>query len=181
MTRTDHALTITRHLLDPRGRADRRALFATTVGLLVVQFVLASVYMALGGDVTGNLFVGLNLALLWVGGVVLVKRLHDIGWSGWWILPAVVFWIVGLTLLVLALAFAVGLDRFQTALTTYPLLHALLTAVGALPPFGGLLWLQACPGAPTANRFGTPPAAYGFSVPPAAAHDIDDVSSVATA
>jgi uncharacterized membrane protein YhaH (DUF805 family) len=181
MTRTDHALIMTRHLLDPRGRADRSAMFATTVGLLAVQFALAGVFALFGGDLTGHVFLGLNLALFWVGGSVLIKRLHDIGWSGWWILPAIAFWVIGLMLLVLTLSFAVGHERFQAALATYPVLHAALVGVGMLPPFGGLLWLQACPGSPTANRFGAPPDTFGFSTGHVAVNDMADVSAIATA
>jgi uncharacterized membrane protein YhaH (DUF805 family) len=181
MTRTDQALTIARHLLDPRGRADRGALFATTIGLLLTQFVLATCFVMFGWNVKGSLFMSLNLALLWIGGVVLIKRLHDIGWSGWWVLPAVTFWVVGLMLLVVTLSFMVGHDRFQTLMASYPLLHAALVGVGMLPPFGGLLWLQACPGAPSFNRFGAQPTSFGFSAGRTVAHDDVDVSSAAAA
>lgn len=163
MTRQDQALALLRHLFDPRGRADRRAMLAATLGLLVAQAAVAALFVALGGNLKGNLFFALNAALFWVGGVVLVKRLHDIGWAGWWIAPAVVFWVIGFLMLVLALGFAVGFDRFDAVLKANPLWLAGLTGIGMIPPFGGLLWLQASPGSVGVNRFGPAPGPQGFA------------------
>jgi uncharacterized membrane protein YhaH (DUF805 family) len=161
--RLDTVATLGRHLVDPRGRCDRRALFGVTVGMLVAQFLAAVLFSLAGGDVTGRTFLAINLAFLWVGCVTLVKRLHDIGYSGWRIGPAILFWLIGAAVIVQVLAFGIGLDQFEATLAAYPVLYALLVVVISLPPFGGLLWLQASPGDAGANRFGPVPGLHGFS------------------
>lgn len=161
--RFDTAVTIGRHLITPRGRCDRRALLAVTVGMLAAQFLSAVVVSIAGGDVTGNAFLALNGLFLWVGAVALLKRLHDIGYSGWRVGPAILFWLVGAMVIVLALQFVVGHAAFTAALATYPALHLALAALLSLPPFGGLLWLQASAGDVGSNRFGPVPGAFGFA------------------
>jgi uncharacterized membrane protein YhaH (DUF805 family) len=162
-SRFDTAVTLARHLLDPRGRCDRRAMFAVTVGLLAVQLAVAMGFTAIGGNVTGAPFLTLNALFMWVGAVATLKRLHDIGYSGWRIGPAVLFWLLGAIVIVQVLMFAVGPAVFKSALETYPALHALLAVIISLPPFGGLLWLQASAGEPGVNRFGPQPGADGFA------------------
>jgi uncharacterized membrane protein YhaH (DUF805 family) len=159
----DTATALGRHLIDPRGRCDRRAMFLVTVGLLVVQAVLAAAYGLAGSDLNSGTFLAFNLPLLWIGSLALLKRLHDVGYSGWWIGPAILFWIVGAMLITLTLSLTVGPAKFTALLKAFPILHAALVVAIALPPFGGLLWLQASPGHPGANRFGPMPAEFGFS------------------
>jgi uncharacterized membrane protein YhaH (DUF805 family) len=161
--RLDTVATVGRHLLDPRGRCDRRALFSVTVGMLAIQFLTAIVFSLAGGDVNGSTFLAINCVYLWVGGAALLKRLHDIGYSGWRIGPAILFWLIGATVIVQVLAFSFGHATFEATLAAYPVLYALLVIVISLPPFGGLLWLQASAGETGTNRFGPVPGPFGFS------------------
>jgi uncharacterized membrane protein YhaH (DUF805 family) len=161
--RFDTAVIFGRHLIDPRGRCDRRAMLLVTVSLLAVQALLAAVFGLAGGDLAGRVFFALNLPLMWIGTVALLKRLHDVGYSGWWIGPAVLFWLVGAMLITLTLSLTVGPAKFSALLQAYPPLHGLLVVVIGLPPFGGLLWLQASAGQPGANRFGPQPSVHGFA------------------
>lgn len=88
-------------------------------------------------------------ALAWPAAALVIRRLHDIGLSGWWLAPMASGEIVN------SLALATGLAGVPTALT--PLGHA----AGALALAGGLSFIPLAlwPGQTAANRFGPPPAA----------------------
>lgn len=161
--RFEDALTIGRHLIDPRGRCDRRAMFYASLGLLAVTLLCTAVLGLAGADLGGLPFQAFNLVLTWAFVCSLIKRLHDLGRSGWWIIAAFAFWIVASFVIVAALSLAIGPTRFQAALLTQPLLYAALVIAMSLPPFGGLLWMQAAPGDTKVNRFGPVPSAFGFS------------------
>lgn len=86
-------------------------------------------------------------ALAWPAAALIVRRLHDIGLSGWWLAAMASGEILN------SLALAAGLAGTPDALT--PLGHAVAT----LALFGGLslIPLALWPGQPDANRFGPPP------------------------
>jgi uncharacterized membrane protein YhaH (DUF805 family) len=85
------------------------------------------------------------LVLAWIVGLSLtVRRLHDLGLSGWWILA---IWIV-----------PAALEAGAVQLVNNPQLGSTLSSVVALA-IG--LWLWLAPGTRGANRFGPDPRGPG--------------------
>jgi uncharacterized membrane protein YhaH (DUF805 family) len=179
--RFEDALTIGRHLIDPRGRCDRRAMFYSSVGLLAVTVLLGAVFGLVGANLNGALFLGLNLVLTWVFIAISIKRLHDLGRSGWWIVGAFAFWMIASVVVVMALSLAVGPSRFSAALASSPMLYGALVVALSAAPFGGLLWVQAAAGDAKTNRFGRVPGAFGFAsgLPKSSAATLDGAAATA--
>ena len=86
------------HYADFNGRARRKEYWMFTLGNLIVAVVIGVV----AGLIKFPLLVSLyGLAVLVPGLAVCVRRLHDIGKSGWWVLIGLVPVIGGILLLVL--------------------------------------------------------------------------------
>ncbi len=154
--------------LDGSGRMARKPFLVRGVPLLVAGTL---VYLGLGEGVARYLGTSLFsndppramtiarieglaglavvLALAWPAAALIVRRLHDIGLSGWWLALMASGEILN------SLALASGLAGAPPALT--PLGHA----VGALALAGGLSFIPLAlwPGQANANRFGPPPSA----------------------
>ncbi len=86
------------HYADFNGRARRKEYWMFTLGTLIVAVVIGVV----AGLIKFPLLVSLyGLAVVVPGLAVCVRRLHDIGKSGWWVLIGLVPVIGGIWLLVL--------------------------------------------------------------------------------
>jgi uncharacterized membrane protein YhaH (DUF805 family) len=90
----------------------------------------------------------------WIGSVGVVKRLHDTGRTGWWLLWGACAMCVWAAALGLAIAFVVGFEALQPDGLGY---LALLAAL-MIPALGATLWLHFAPGEPAMNRYGAIPA-----------------------
>ena len=118
----------------PKRRAGRRAYI---LGLVVPFFIagLAVGFVARAIPDLAQLFILLSfLLMLWPQIVVNIKRLHDIGRSGWWLLG----WC--------GVAFAISL---------LPIPHAALFA--QLLSYAGVLLLMTIPGSSAPNQYGVKP------------------------
>lgn len=82
------------------GRSRRRAYWFFVLFNLIVSFVLAGVDAALMGPDSGLLLPLYGLAALIPGIAVSVRRLHDIGRSGWWLLIGLIPLVGAIVLLV---------------------------------------------------------------------------------
>lgn len=145
-------------LLDFRGRT-RRAEFWPYLLLLAGIYLLGFVFLFMGG-MRGGLLGGVMVLFLLVGLLALlafaatVRRVHDVGWSGWWVGAYVL-----LTLLFIANALysrARVLAGDQGMMMDYfPLIAGLALFQNGL----GLLLLVLCvlDGTPGPNRFGPDP------------------------
>lgn len=100
---------IQNHYTDFSGRATRREYWMFTGEYILVTFVLALLVLALMFLVPSEEFANIIAPLLFgIFGVaiflpslaILVRRLHDIGRSGWWALLNLVPYVGGLVLLV---------------------------------------------------------------------------------
>lgn len=162
----DVVMDIGRQLLDPRGRCNRQGFLALAIVLLALQTLGGLVLVLTGAPLDGGLAMALNMPLFWVGSMALLKRLHDIGKSGWWVPAAITFWVVGCFVVVLAATAIVGAERMGIALAEKSLVFWLVFAATTIPAFGGLLWLHAAPGEATANIYGDLPGRLGFAPAP---------------
>ena len=104
----------------------------------------------------------LGLAILWPQLVIRIKRLHDIGWTGWLpLLPSSVT-ATCMTLIVLNGGAALLTTRPQQlpALVASPAMHTALIffEIAFAVEFAFLLWVGITRGDAAANRFGPVPA-----------------------
>jgi uncharacterized membrane protein YhaH (DUF805 family) len=158
-----HALFI------PRGRAGRSELLVVAGVLLGLQLSLAGVDIA-GLNVPDVANYAVTTLVGWVGLVATIRRLHDIGYSAWWVpgaLCALCIWSVGVALLAVMI-FGAGAIRPEQ--TTYIFILGVLM----LPLLGLTLWLHLSGSDPLPNRFGAPTSEPGPqpSLPEAAASDM---------
>ena len=82
---------------DFSGRTNRKTFWFAILGVWIAMFVLSFVLGFIGGllgdtatSITGILVIILELALVIPSLAIQVRRLHDIGKSGWWILLGLV-------------------------------------------------------------------------------------------
>lgn len=153
------------HLLDPRGRCDRHGFFVLAVVLIALQLALMGALWLSGQPADGAVFWAFNLPILWVGSMAAIKRMHDIGRSGWLILAAFVFWFVGSLVIMVAATLIIGPETMLAAEANKSAAWWVMFAAVVIPAFGGLIWLHATPGDPEPNRFGYVPDSTGFSTP----------------
>ena len=157
-----HASFLGRQLIDPRGRCNRQGFLALAIALLALQ-TLGGLILGLAGErLDGSLALTLNAPLFWIGAMATLKRLHDMGRSGWWVLASATTWCI----------YAIGLS-FTFAVTFGPQSIAqgtfgfwILFAMIVLPAFGALLFLHAAPGEDRTNRYGDAPGDLGFTSAP---------------
>lgn len=148
--------------VDPRGRCNRHAMTVMTVAFLLIQVSVMALANLIGGGAGETLFHVINTPLMLIGLVALVKRLHDIGLSGFWAPIAAAFWIMGAFAATLAITLIVGPDHMATVVADKGALYWLVFAFIAVPAFGGFIWLHTTPGTTGSNRFGPVPGNDGF-------------------
>lgn len=158
----EHAAVVGRQLVDPRGRCNRQGLLALTVVALALQAVGGSMLAFAGKALDGALAMSLNAPIFWVGAMAVLKRLHDIGRTGWWVLASSAAWIVWAFVATFAAVAIFG----QGAIAEGSLGFWIVFAMIVLPAFGGLLFLHAAPGDTAVNRYGEVPGPTGFSPAP---------------
>lgn len=139
--------------LNPSGRIRR--------GQFWIAFLIVMVLSVAAGAVPFAAPV-LGLALVWPQLVIHIKRLHDIGWSGWLLLLPAAVSLSCMTLIVLN-----GGSRLLVAppneipeLLSSPEMHTslLFFEISFAVEAAFLLWVGSTKGQPEANRFGPPPA-----------------------
>jgi len=87
-------------LLDPRGRISRRSWWLWGVLLPLGLALYFTVVLRVAGVSPRGTDIVVNLLLLWPALAVSVKRWHDRGKSGWWVLVALIPFVGWLWLLV---------------------------------------------------------------------------------
>lgn len=156
------SMTIVRSLLDPRGRADRRGLLWLALVLLALQGVLFGA-LALGWlDMANPALITAKVLILWVSTVAVIKRLHDVGLSGIWVLAGFGGWSLLTTVIAIVMVAIVGLDALRP---TSPHYWTTMT-LSMVPVVVAMLWLHLAPGERRPNRFGVPPGPTGFGPAP---------------
>ncbi|MDX2287875.1 MAG: DUF805 domain-containing protein [Hyphomicrobiaceae bacterium] len=157
------AAPVLANLFDPRGRCNRKGLMVTALALLLVQVAVGLAMWAADVSIHALVVKPVKIAVLWIATVALLKRLHDVGASGWallWALIATFVWTV--------LVAGICVSAFGPAVAeigSSPFL-VYLTLVSA-PLLAAMLWLHVVPGDAGPNRYGPAPDASGFSMPPA--------------
>lgn len=86
MNGNDLALRPLRHFADFRGRSSRGELFFFGLLFAVLGIPAAAVDVVLPPGSSNWAVLGIALLLLCPMLAMFVRRLHDVGWSGWWII-----------------------------------------------------------------------------------------------
>jgi uncharacterized membrane protein YhaH (DUF805 family) len=160
-----HLPTFVLHVLDPRGRCNRKGLLLAAAILLAMQAVFAFALWGAGLDLASPVVQPVNLIFCWVAFALISRRLHDLGRSAWWIPGAVLIWLVAIISLAGAIVLSGDPDMLAPGTTSYWITLAAML----LPLLAGAIWLHAAPGHAGSNRFGPQPTAQGFSTPADAA------------
>lgn len=145
-------------VIDPRGRISRKGFLAASLVIMGVE-IFGSLLIFKGGVAPDSyLITGLKLLVVWLCVAVLAKRLHDLGYSAWWLVAAGAAQAAWTAVFVTAFIAVAGLERIQPGMIWSYALYA-----GAMmPALGFLLWLQLAPGEPRNNPFGVEPQGLGF-------------------
>ena len=129
-------------LVTATGRISRLTYFITQITVFFVAGLISAILLALGESID-NLSIlfdltslGVILLAAYIGIVLTIKRLHDIGYGG-----INVIWIFALN---------IGTTLFEKVNSTVSLLFALVSFVVAL-------WLLFAPGTPGDNLYGSNP------------------------
>jgi uncharacterized membrane protein YhaH (DUF805 family) len=149
-------------MIDPRGRCNRSAMTVLTVAFVVIQLASMVLANAIGGDVGIAIFWIINAPILVIGLVAVVKRLHDIGLSGFCAPAACSLWIIAAFVATLVMTLIVGPDRMTTVVEEQGALYWLVFSFVFVPAFGGFIWLHSTPGTPGSNPYGPLPGDDGF-------------------
>lgn len=99
-----------RFLFSPYGRTDRKGIWFFVALYLALTFGSAEADKFLGTYsvemATGAIETLMGLFLLWPSIAVPVRRLHDLGYSGWWVLWVSIIAVVMMVVVIVAGAFA---------------------------------------------------------------------------
>ncbi len=134
-------------LFDPRGRISRQDMLVAATLMLVLDLGLSLM-------TTGYAAYIAKTIAYWIGGAAIIKRLHDVGLSGWWFAGGLAGFCMWSALLGVAIALTIGFESLQPGGIGY---IALLAAL-VVPALGLTLWLHLAAGEAGMNRFGAPPA-----------------------
>lgn len=160
-------LEILRGVADPRGRADRFGYFIT----MAVSAVFGQGLMIGAGPLDLSSLhpvqVSIYAVVMWLYAVPNIRRLHDLGYSGWWFwaaLPVTFIWSMVAFFLVAAIISMVGGDVFSLLETGRPM-YWVLFVVMMCPIFAGAVWLCGGQGTKDPNVYGPLPVRFGLSWP----------------
>jgi uncharacterized membrane protein YhaH (DUF805 family) len=162
----NHLAYIMSMLFDPRGRMGRAHLLAAAAVMLAIEIGLVAVTQSDGA--LPLQFWPLKALAFWIGGAAIIKRLHDVGLSGWWFLGGVAGFCMWAAVLGVGVVITGGFESLMPGGLGYLMVLAALM----VPALGVTLWLHFAEGEPGMNRFGAPPAAA-----PGAARAVEGAAS----
>ncbi len=144
-----------RILLDPRGRANRMEMLIAAVVMVAIEAALAIV-----GPGDGAVTWAIKAVAIWIGLAASAKRLHDLGYSAWWLAAGLGVLCMWSTML----AFAFLIFGGAEVLTEGSLGVVMFVGLTMMPAIGAALWLHLAEGEAQENRFGPAPEASRPSV-----------------
>ncbi|HUS98382.1 MAG TPA: DUF805 domain-containing protein [Hyphomicrobiaceae bacterium] len=148
-------------VFDPRGRINRQGLLWLATGLVAFQVAICVVLWSGLYPTNAPLVAVAKAVFIWISFTATVKRLHDIGRSGLWMLAAVAALVAWAAVIASVLVYGYGLSALQ------PQGHLYWVALGVMmmPVLVATLWLHIAKGHAGINRYGPPPGSLGMSGP----------------
>ncbi|MBU1210985.1 MAG: DUF805 domain-containing protein [Alphaproteobacteria bacterium] len=152
-------------IADPRGRCNRKALLGIALALLGLQAVAVAVHWFTGNAALHFVASTVEISCLWIATSAAIKRLHDLGHSGWWV--------PGATLLLFAWMLAASFVSYLTlgesvAVVGSPAFMVYAAAV-MVWPLAATIWLHFATGVEGSNKYGPEPEDSGLSLSPCGA------------
>ena len=149
------------HMLDPRGRCNRKGLLIVAVLLLAAEVLVGAMLWLAGAALDGGAVITFKTICVWFAICAGSKRLHDLNLSAWWMLGTLAVTTLWTLALVVALFVTVGDGAMLPGSGWY----MLALAGSATPILAATLWLHFRKGESGLNRFGSEPQGLGFSGP----------------
>lgn len=175
-------LELLRGLFDPRGRADRFGYLLTMTTGALAGHALALFAGPLEPDASGPMVWAVYLVVLWLCAVPNIRRLHDIGHSGWWFwaaIPATLIWSVVVSVATVAIISFFGGEVLGMLQSGQPAYVAMMVVVAA-PVLAAGFWLCGARGMASETIYGPMPVRYGLSSPIRSATVAPEYPSTAT-
>lgn len=169
-------------LFDPRGRTDRFGYLLTMTMSAIAGQGIAQLAGPLQPETAGPLvWLAYGLAL-WLFAVPNIRRLHDVGHSGWWFwaaIPATLIWSVLVSVATVATISTFGGEVLDLLQNGQPVYYAMMALVSA-PVLVGGFWLCGARGMETGTIYGPVPVRYGLSSPARSAPVSNELPNAAT-
>lgn len=149
-------------IADPRGRCNRKALLGIALALLSLQAVAVLAHWFTQNEVVHFAASAVEIACLWIATSAAIKRLHDLGYSGWWVPGSA----VALFVWMLVASFVSYLTLGESvAVVGSPQFMVYASAV-MVWPLAATVWMHFAKGVEGPNKYGPEPDDSGLSLSP---------------
>ncbi len=146
---------------DPRGRVNRKALLGVAIALLIVQALAIVGHWLAASPILHFVITVFELGSLWIATSAAIKRLHDLGYSGWWVPGS----ILALFVWTLLACFATILTMGEAVADVGSPQFMVYAAAVMFWPLAATFWLHFAPGEVGSNKYGPEPDESGISMP----------------
>jgi uncharacterized membrane protein YhaH (DUF805 family) len=128
------------HVFSPRGRSNRVGFWISVVGI-VSLLRLVEAAQPNRGSWPHTVAIAVLILVQWISIATSIKRLHDLGRSGWWVS-------INLVMIGLALSRGMAAERLPSLRGLFLFLHSIET----IATLGFVLWLGCAKGHPRSER-----------------------------
>jgi uncharacterized membrane protein YhaH (DUF805 family) len=136
------------HVFSPRGRCNRVGFWISVVGIVSLLRLIGAAQPN-RGSWPHTVAIAVLILVQWISVATSIKRLHDLGRSGWWVL-------INLVTIGLALSGGMAAER----LPSLSALFLFLRSIETLAMVGFVLWLGCAKGHLGPNAYGPAPKAW---------------------
>ncbi len=160
-------MSFAQHVLevaDPRGRCNRKALLGIAIALLAIQALAMALHWLSESAIVHTAAAVVELGCLWIATSAAIKRLHDVGRSGWWV-PGFIL-ILFVWMLIASFVTFLTLGEAVAKIGTPEFL--VYASAAMVPPIAATLWLHFAKGQSGQNKYGPEPDESGLATPTSA-------------
>lgn len=148
-------------IADPRGRCNRKALLGIAIALLSVQALAFLLHSFASQQIVHLCASAIELICLWIATSAAIKRLHDLGYSGWWVPGS----ILALFTWMLIASFVCFLTLGSSVARVGSPEFLVYAAAAMVWPIAATIWLHFAKGQEGPNRYGPEPDETGLATP----------------
>jgi len=148
-------------IADPRGRCNRKALLGVAIALLAIQAAAILIHTYTDNAVLHFAASTVEIACLWIATSAAIKRLHDLGLSGWWVPGSV----LALFVWMLLASFVSYLTLGESVAVIGSPEFMVYAAAVMVWPLAATVWMHFAKGTDGPNKYGPEPDDTGLSAP----------------
>lgn len=148
-------------IADPRGRCNRKALLGVALALLAIQALAVLIHTSTENAALHMVATTVEIGCLWIATSAAIKRLHDLGLSGWWVPGSV----LALFVWMLIASFASYLTLGESVAVVGSPEFMVYAAAVMIWPLAATVWMHFAKGVEGPNRYGPEPDESGLSSP----------------